>query len=64
MSVVLSSSDQEEFKVDKEVAQRSVLIKNMLEGTKRKQIRNGWNSQKKKKKKNRRWRSRCSYSSS
>ncbi|KAG0799597.1 hypothetical protein G6F22_003070 [Rhizopus arrhizus] len=31
MSVVLSSSDQEEFKVDKEVAQRSVLIKNMLE---------------------------------
>lgn len=41
MSVVLSSSDQEEFKVDKEVAQRSVLIKNMLEGTKRKQIRDG-----------------------
>lgn len=32
MSVILSSSDNEEFKVDKEVAQRSVLIKNMLEG--------------------------------
>lgn len=30
--VHLLSSDNEEFKVDKEVAERSVLIKNMLEG--------------------------------
>jgi S-phase kinase-associated protein 1 len=34
MSVHLLSSDSEEFKVDKEVAERSVLIKNMLEGKK------------------------------
>lgn len=32
MSVHLLSSDNEEFKVDKDVAERSVLIKNMLEG--------------------------------
>ncbi|KAG1168282.1 hypothetical protein G6F70_009177 [Rhizopus microsporus] len=31
MSVILLSSDNEEFEVEKEVAQRSVLIKNMLE---------------------------------
>lgn len=31
MSVILSSSDNEEFKIDKVVAQKSVLIKNMLE---------------------------------
>lgn len=36
MSVHLLSSDNEEFKVDKDVAERSVLIKNMLEGNKRK----------------------------
>lgn len=32
MSVKLISSDNEDFTVDKEVAERSVLIKNMLEG--------------------------------
>jgi hypothetical protein len=32
MSVHLLSSDNEQFTVDKEVAERSVLIKNMLEG--------------------------------
>lgn len=32
MSVLLQSSDNEEFKVDKDVAERSVLIKNMIEG--------------------------------
>lgn len=32
MQVTLVSSDAEQFKVDKEVAERSVLIKNMLEG--------------------------------
>lgn len=37
MSVILLSSDNEEFEVEKEVAQRSVLIKNMLEGKKKKQ---------------------------
>lgn len=31
--VKLSTSDQEEFDVDRDVANRSVLIKNMLEGT-------------------------------
>lgn len=35
MSVILLSSDNEEFEVEKEVAQRSVLIKNMLEGKKK-----------------------------
>lgn len=30
--VVLATSDHEQFIVDKEVAERSVLIKNMLEG--------------------------------
>ena len=30
--VVLATSDHEQFVVDKEVAERSVLIKNMLEG--------------------------------
>ncbi len=30
--VTLESSDGEKFKVDKEVAERSVLIKNMIEG--------------------------------
>lgn len=33
--VTLESSDGEKFKVDKEVAERSVLIKNMIEGTRR-----------------------------
>lgn len=32
MSVKLISSDNEDFTVDKAVAERSVLIKNMLEG--------------------------------
>jgi len=32
--VLLVTSDNEQFNVDKEVAERSVLIKNMLEGTK------------------------------
>lgn len=40
MSVILLSSDNEEFEVEKEVAQRSVLIKNMLEGKKKKTILN------------------------
>lgn len=40
MSVHLLSSDSEEFKVDKEVAERSVLIKNMLEGKKIKSAEN------------------------
>lgn len=31
MSVILTSSDNEEYKIDKVVAQKSVLIKNMLE---------------------------------
>ena len=31
--VLLVTSDNEQFVVDKEVAERSVLIKNMLEGT-------------------------------
>ncbi|KAF9114816.1 hypothetical protein BGX27_009764 [Mortierella sp. AM989] len=31
MPVILVSSDSQEFKVDKEVAERSILIKNMLE---------------------------------
>lgn len=31
MSVILTSSDNEEYKIDKDVAQKSVLIKNMLE---------------------------------
>ena len=31
--VNLVTSDNEQFTVDKEVAERSVLIKNMLEGT-------------------------------
>ncbi|KAG0368909.1 putative negative regulator sulfur controller-3 [Gamsiella multidivaricata] len=31
MSITLQSSEMQEFKVDKEVAQRSVLIKNMIE---------------------------------
>lgn len=31
MSVILSSSDNEDFKIDKEIAKKSVLIKNMLE---------------------------------
>lgn len=30
--VLLATSDGEQFSVDKEVAERSVLIKNMLEG--------------------------------
>ena len=33
--VLLVTSDNEQFVVDKEVAERSVLIKNMLEGTPR-----------------------------
>jgi S-phase kinase-associated protein 1 len=33
--VVLTTSDNESFTVDKEVAERSVLIKNMLEGARR-----------------------------
>lgn len=32
MSVFLLSSDNGEFRVDKDIAERSVLIKNMLEG--------------------------------
>lgn len=55
MSVHLLSSDSEEFKVDKEVAERSVLIKNMLEGRRQKkrtkQINNE-HSRKKETKKN------------
>lgn len=39
MSVLLLSSDNEEFKVDKDVAERSVLIKNMIEG------KNNWKLQ-------------------
>lgn len=31
--VKLTTSDNEEFNVDRDVAERSVLIKNMLEGT-------------------------------
>lgn len=66
MSVHLLSSDNDEFKVDRDVAERSVLIKNMLEGK---------NIKREKKKKRiclsnlnilfyRHWRFRCSYSSS
>lgn len=33
MPVLLVTSDNEQFRVEKAVAQRSVLIKNMLEGT-------------------------------
>ena len=36
--VLLVTSDNEQFVVDKEVAERSVLIKNMLEGTHRADI--------------------------
>jgi hypothetical protein len=32
MTVLLVTSDNEQFRVEKAVAQRSVLIKNMLEG--------------------------------
>ncbi|KAG0042743.1 suppressor of kinetochore protein mutant, partial [Gryganskiella cystojenkinii] len=31
MTITLTSLDNQEFKVDKEVAERSILIKNMIE---------------------------------